>query len=204
EVSLGPKRHRRADLDTYEAIMTRKSVSPLEGPSPTGAQIVQLLNAAVRAPSHHLTQSWRFIAVTAKALDDLGDVFATRVQMEDPDAPDLERRLADARSQPHRAPAIIVAVYRKSSHPKAVEVEDRYAIGAAVQNLLLAAHSMGLGTYWRTGPNAFDEGVKSHLGLTQSEEIAGFIYVGHLPADASNTAMAERTPAEEVTTWLGF
>lgn len=183
--------------------MSRRSVARLEGPPPSSAQVANLLDGAVRAPNHYLTQPWRFIVLVGEALDDLAETFAERVRRLHPDAPDLGDQVARALAQPHRAPMIIVAVYRKSSHPRSVEVEDRYAMGAAVQNILLAAHSDGLGAYWRTGPAAEDEGVKAYLGLTDGEQIASFIYLGRVPDDDNAPPQSLRTPAREVTTWMG-
>ncbi|MEJ2743669.1 MAG: nitroreductase family protein, partial [Gammaproteobacteria bacterium] len=57
-------------------------------------------------------------------------------------------------------------------------VERQVAVGCAVQNLILLAEAAGFGTYWRTGPMAYDAVVKRGLGLSESEEIIAFVYVG--------------------------
>ena len=49
-----------------------------------------------------------------------------------------------------------------------MRVEQIVAAGAAAQNMLLAAHAMGLGAFWRTGPSAYDAGVKVGLGLVET------------------------------------
>ncbi|HLF70364.1 MAG TPA: nitroreductase family protein, partial [Actinomycetota bacterium] len=102
-----------------------------------------------------------------------------------------------------RAPVIVTVVYRPSTNPRATEVEDRYAVGAAMENALLAAHSLGLGAYLRTGPAALDPVVHRFLELVEGEEIAGFIYVGY-PAPDEQAHLSERHPVAEVTTWRGW
>jgi nitroreductase len=56
--------------------------------------------------------------------------------------------------------------------------EQIIAVGAATQNILNALFALGFGAVWRTGEFAYDQGVKSALGLTTLEELIGFIYVG--------------------------
>lgn len=190
-------------MDPYENILSRRMVSKVLPEAPTKQEIEALLDAAVRAPTHHLTQPWRFIVLTGPALDDLGEAMAGRLQEMDPAPEGLADKIALEKSRPHRAPVIIVVIYTTSSHPKAIEVEDRYSIGAAAENLLLAAHARGLGAYWRTGPAAEYAGVKRHLGLDETEEIAGFIYVGYPDPDGPTT-MSARQPSAERTIWKGW
>lgn len=162
-----------------------------------------LLGAAVRAPTHHLTEPWRFVVVTGKVLDQLGDVMADRVRIQYADAPDLDQKVELERARPHRAPVIVTVIYVPSSHPKAIEREDRYAVGAAIQNILLAAHSRGLAAYLRTGPAAEFPGVNEFLGLEEGEEIAGFIYLGYA-ALGEEPPRTRRTDPAERTVWRGW
>ncbi|HLI55779.1 MAG TPA: nitroreductase family protein, partial [Actinomycetota bacterium] len=96
-------------------------------------------------------------------------------------------------------------IYTPSDHPKAVATEDRSSVGAAMQNILLAAHARGLATFLRTGPASLDPGVASHLGLNPGpppEEIAGFIYLGYAAADPPPPK--QRTSVGELTSWRGW
>ena len=190
-------------MDALEAIFSRRSVAKVSGTRPAREEIVRLLEAAVRAPNHHLTEPWRFVVLAGHVLEDLGEVMAERVQRERAGSPDLEARVRIERARPLRAPVIVAFVYVPSANPQAVEVEDRYSVGAAMQNLLLAAHASGMGAYVRTGAPARDPAVHRLLGLTEGEEIAAFVYLGY-PADTAGSAPTRRTPAGERTTWLGW
>lgn len=191
-------------MDVQEAIATRRSIGKVSDEPIGREQVTALLEAAVRAPTHHLTEPWRFVVLTGAALDELGAAMAERVSQASAGAEDLEDKVALEKSRPRRAPVIITVVYRPSQNPKAIEVEDRYSVGAAMQNILLLAHAQGMGAYLRTGPASRYKGVAEHLGLSDEEEIAGFIYVGKpLPQDEP-APMSRRTPASDVTEWRGW
>ena len=185
-------------MDTYDAIMTRRSVPKVTEQVPARAEIEKLLDAAVRAPTHHLTQPWRFIVLTGDALDELGAAWAagTEAQGKDPSGIAAKTR---------RAPVILCVIERPHlDHPKCVEVEEHYSIGAAMQNVLLAAHAMGLGAMVRTGPCAMLDEVKDHLGVGDDESIAGLIYIGYPGPGDADRPMTRRTPATEITEWRGW
>jgi nitroreductase len=190
-------------MDAIEAILTRRSVPKVSDTAPEASEIQRLLDVAIRAPNHHLTEPWRFIVMKGESLDQLGEAMAERVREQYAGDPDLEKRIEAERSRPRRAPVIVVVVYSPSDNPKAIEREDRYAVGALMQNILLAAHASGLGAYLRTGPAAEYEGVHRFLGLEPREEIAGFIYLGY-PAEDPGTSQTPRIPAENKTEWRGW
>ena len=159
--------------------------------------IERLLEAGVRAPAHHLTQPWRFIVLAGDALSALGDAWAEAVVRSGKDPESV-------RSKPLRAPVIIAVVCRPKVHlPKVVEVEEHYATGAAMQNILLAAHDAGLAAMIRTGPAATLPEVLGYLGLERGESVAGFIYVGY-PNEDHRQGVSRRIPAAEVTEWRGW
>ena len=62
---------------------------------------------------------------------------------------------------------------------KVLEIENFSAASAACQNILLAAHALGLGAIWRTGDWARDSKVKDFFGFSEDQHIAGFIYIGY-------------------------
>ena len=75
--------------------------------------------------------------------------------------------------------------------------EDLQAASAAVQNMLLAANSLGLAAIWRTGDGAYDDRIKTYFGLRPVDDIAGIVYLGYpdpsMPADTRQRAYADRT-----------
>jgi nitroreductase len=98
----------------------------------------------------------------------------------------LQRRKADAspemiqreKQKALRAPTIVVVAARPKSTDRIPEVEQIVSAGAAAQNIMLAAYAMGFGAMWRTGDAAYDDEVKTALGLPASDKLIGFIYLG--------------------------
>ncbi len=190
-------------MDTLEAIRTRRSVGKVKPERPPKELIERLLDAAVHAPNHHLTEPWRFIVLAGKAREDLGRVMADvlRQGMENPAGEDEREKLAKEALKPLRAPVVIVVAAKRSDNPKAIAVEDVEATAAAMENILLAAHDLGLGAMIRTGDPAYDARVKGFFGLDPEDHLAGFIYVGF---PAVELGPSRRKPASEVTEWRGW
>ena len=187
-----------AGMETYEAIMTRRSTAKCTDDIPPRSDIEKLLDAAVRAPTHHLTQPWRFVVLAGDARDELGAAWVAGQAKTGKDTTGLAEKT-------HRAPVIIAVIdHPHLDHPKVIQEEEHYATGAAMQNILLAAHDMGLGAMLRTGPAASLQEVRDYLGVGDDEIIAGLIYVGYpAPGDAERP-MTRRQPATEKTEWRGW
>jgi nitroreductase len=119
----------------------------------------------------------------------------------DPDVKDIPAGYERARAKALRAPVIVAVAVEHDTDSKAIEVEEIAAGAAAVQNMLLAAHALGLAAMWRTGDPAYCPDVKSFLGFPAAVHLLGFVYLGY-PAAAP--MRAEHTPAAELTRWLGW
>jgi nitroreductase len=163
-------------MDVLEAIETRSSVSALGEPGPTDAQWATLLRAGARAPDHGRLRPWRFLVIRGEARRRFGDILADAFLAGQPGAtPEMVDR---ERRKPLRAPAILVVAATPMAHPGAPEIEQILAAGAATQNILLAAHGLGLGAIWRTGASAYDKRVVAALGLPPESRIVAFVYLG--------------------------
>jgi nitroreductase len=182
-------------VETFDAIMTRRSVPRVGDRVPDNATIKKLLDAAVRAPTHHLTEPWRFIVLRGDARHGLGAAWAAGVERSGKNPDGVVAKAL-------RAPAIICVVGRPKTHlPKVVELEEHHAIGAAIQNILLAAHALGLGAMMRTGPAASLEEVRDFLGLEATEIIAGFVYLGYPLDGREGRPLTRRADASTLTEW---
>jgi nitroreductase len=185
-------------MDIFEAIMTRRSAHRTGNGIPPRELIQKLLDAAVAAPNHHLTEPWRFVVLAGDALKDLGEAWAAaeeRIGGSDP---------ASARDLPLRAPVIIVVIESPKTHvSKILEIEEHHAVGAALQNILLTAHGAGLAAMIRTGPAAQMAEIREWLGMEPRELIAGFIYVGY-PHETYVPGAPRKTAAAELTEWRGW
>ena len=86
--------------------------------------------------------------------------------------------VAREREKAFRSPVLIVVSAHAEPHPKVPAVEQWVAVGAAIQNLWLAAVEMGLGVAWKTGNPAYDDTVKRALGIPADDAVIGFLHVG--------------------------
>jgi len=166
-------------MDALAALSTRHSIAPpfLTGPGPDAAMLAEILAAGASAPDHGRLRPWRFIVIRGDARERLGEVFAGALMKRQPDAP--AEALEQERNRPLRAPVVIAVVARVDpQHPKIPEFEQILSTGAAVENILLAAHAQGFGAKWLTGANAYDDHVKAALGLAGNDRLAGFVHLG--------------------------
>ena len=176
-------------MDLFAAINTRTSAARLTDPVPTAADLSRMLAAAVRAPDHGHMAPWRFVIIEKEARARFANVVAEAHLMRSPDA--TSEALEALRQKIRRAPMIIlVACVPEINHPKIPEIEQILAVGAAVQNLLLAAHALGYGAVWKTGPAAYDNHVKASLGLRSVDHIVAMVHIG------SPLAMGPVRPAD--------
>jgi nitroreductase len=159
--------------------------------------IEKLLAAAVQAPNHYKVRPWRFVVLSGEGLKKLGSVMAVSQKERHPEFP--PEAFDKCRSLPLRAPVLIAVGVDKPSEAKVLEIENVCAAAAATQNLLLAAHAMGLGAKWRTDIWARDSKVKDFLGLEPDQHIIGFIYLGYPEFVAEH---APRPSFEDRTVWI--
>jgi nitroreductase len=164
-----------------EALRERRSIGKVRPERPPRVQVEQIIAAAGWAPNHYHTAPWRFIVLAGASREQLGDVMASSLaaRLGDPHNPECRQLVERERRKPLRAPVVIAVAAVPSDAPKVVEIEEVAATAAAVENMLLAAQSLGLGAMWRTGQPAYDPAVKRHLGLPETAHLVAFVYLGY-------------------------
>jgi nitroreductase len=167
-------------MELLEAITTRRTIGKSTGDVPRET-IVELIEAAVWAPNHKMTQPWRFSVLSGNAREELGQTWANAAVSSVP----LEQRetfIAGETKKLLRAPYVIVVSVRTDENPIMAE-EDLTATAAAVQNLLLAAHAKGLAAAWKSGKICYSGEVKRYLGLDPADRIIALVYLGAVAAE---------------------
>ncbi len=199
-----------AGAEVLETIRGRRSIGKVRPECPPRALIETIIEAGTWAPNHRLTEPWRFIVLAGEARRAFGSVLVESHAAKRSGAAggDDEAALAEARAaeakvamKPLRAPVVIAVAVEPAIGPKIDEAEEVMAGAAAAQNMLLAAHALGLGAIWRTGDPVYDPAVKAFFGLEPSAHLLGFIYLGY-PDGAP--PQRQRTPAAQFTRWLGW
>ena len=166
-------------MDALTVLQKRVSSAILEAPAPTKKQLDEMFKAALRAPDHGTLTPWRFLTIAGEARQKFSDALYRIREAEGVTG----RGLNKMKTIGLRAPMIIVAIASIKESEKIPDVEQDWSAVAATQNLILAAEAQGLGAIWRTGWPAFHQQVNALLGLTNSEKIVGFVYVGQRPEE---------------------
>lgn len=164
-------------MDVFEAMYSRHSQKKVKQDAVSREMIEKLLDAAVQAPNHYKVRPWRFIVLTGQARNKLGEVMAASEMDRHPDFP--QEAFDKARATPLQAPVVVAVGVDKPTETKVLEIENVCAAATACQNLLLAAHALGLGAKWRTGEWARDPKVKEFLGFEADQHVIAFIYIGY-------------------------
>jgi nitroreductase len=157
-------------------LATRRSGKPrdLVAPGPDGDQLAQMLAIAARTPDHGKLAPWRFVVIDDR--DALSRLLADAYRAERPQAP---RGDMDALDQfARQAPTLVVVLSSPVTSSPIPLWEQELSAGAATMNLLHAAHAMGFAAGWLTGWPTFSDGVRTGLGATADERIAGFVFIG--------------------------
>ena len=167
-----------------EAVLTRRSSTRLTEPAPGREELLELVQAAATAPDHGRIRPWRLIALEGEDRALLGEALREA-------APDHEQA-RHAAAKPMRAPLLLSIVFCPDlDHPTVPEWEQLVAVAAMVQTLLLLLHSRGWGAIWRTGAAVEAPQVHKHLGITEDEQLLGWLYIG---ARADGPAARAREP----------
>jgi nitroreductase len=165
-----------ASLLTF--LKTRKSASAkaMGGPGPDAAQVAEILEIAVRVPDHGKLSPWRFILFEGSARASVGDKFSQVWAKKNPDhgadSLDFQAKLFT------RAPLVVAVVSVAAPHVKIPIWEQQLSSAAVCFNMVLAAQALGFDAQWQTDWVAYDPAAKAAMGIIDTEQVAGLIYIG--------------------------
>jgi nitroreductase len=186
-------------MPLLDLLQRRRSIKRFTDRPVTRAEIETLLDAAVLVPNHRLTEPWRFYVLGPDAREAYGLALGVRKarKIEDPEA---SRTMRDRVAAEHRAlPCMIAIALVKSDNPEIAE-EDYASAMMAVQNIMLAAVELGLGTAIRTGGVMGDDAARAAAGVGENERIVAVVNVGE-PMEAP-VGPAKKRAASELTRWM--
>ena len=188
-------------MELVEAIRSRQSIGRVRQDPVPEEMIRELLESAIHAPNHRITEPWRFHVFVGKGRGELARARAETARLQAEAEGEEEEmaagRISRERKKAFRSP-VVIAVISEAGRDEVETLENYAACAAAVQNMLLTAHSLGLGTIWRTGPVAYHEHMREFLGLADGDRIVGYLHVGY---PDMGERPRRRTPVEEKTVW---
>ncbi len=185
-------------MHVSQAIAQRRSIKRFTARTISRDEIEALLQAAVLAPNHRLTQPWRFYVLGPEARLAYGRALGERKARKLAD-PEGGRELRDNVAAEHRdLPCMIVVALRKNDDAEAAQ-EDYAAVMMGIENLALAAVERGLGTHIKTGGVMNDAAARAAAGVREDEKIVAVVNVGE-PAELPSPK--SRQAATDFTTWV--
>jgi len=187
-------------MDAITAINKRTSVRSFRPDPVPRAVVEQLLECAVRAPNHKLTQPWRFAVLTGTAIERYAEIRARHRlrRYADPAAPEAITGADKVRREALDTPIHIVVM--AAVNPDEITREEDYAaVLMAVANLMIAAESLGLGTYLKSGGIMQDPTLLDLAGVPERYRVVGLLSLGY---PAAQDPPRRRKPASELTRWV--
>ncbi|HEV2237474.1 MAG TPA: TIGR03668 family PPOX class F420-dependent oxidoreductase [Ktedonobacterales bacterium] len=198
-----------ATSDFLTLAAARQTVRTFDGRPVPRDLVAAVLDAARWAPSPHGRQPWRFAILTRDvAKERLADAMATEwqrnLEMDQQPGEIVSLRLSKSRARLLNAPVLIIPclytaeldVYPDTERMRAEETMAVQSLGAAVQNLLLAARSLGLDAGWMCAPLFCPEVVRQTLDLIPGVVPHALITLGYKGKDPQRRP---HRPAEELT-----
>jgi nitroreductase len=185
-------------MNVSDAITQRRSIKKFQDRAVTREEIEALLDAAVLAPNHKLTQPWRFYVLGPEARRRYGLALGERKarKLPDPAAADSMREKTAAEYEAFPA---LIAVAMVQNESLEVREEDYAACMQAIANIMLTAVDRGLGTHMRTGAVMEDPAAREAVGVRDGERIVAIVSVG-VPAEMPAPKTRQTAPA--VTQWV--
>ncbi len=216
-------------MDLFESMMTQKSIRRYSDEPVTDDEIRQCLRAAIQAPNGGNGQPWQWLVVTdADKRRQIGDIYrrswarywaamqALNTNAPPPSPEALKQGQRTLSSAVHlsehmgEAPALVMLIghsdYKTTQLRDAdgdVDIGHTYytSLIPALQNFMLAARGLGIGTCLTTMFRIYQDEVRAVCGISPEYEIEALVPMGR---PKGNFGVAPRRPAEEVTSWNTF
>jgi nitroreductase len=188
-------------LEVNRAIETRQSIGRVKQDPVPRELVKKILQSAVHAPNHKLTEPWRFHVFIGKGRGEFARARAELARLQARAEGEEEEfaagRISRERKKAFRAP-VMIAVISKGGRDEVETLENYAACAAAVQNMQLTAHSLGLATIWRTGTFAYHPYMRDFFELEENDKIVAYLYLGY--PDMSERPR-RREPPSSKTVW---
>jgi nitroreductase len=178
--------------DINEAIRARKSVYPLQFiDKPIPNEIIwELLQNANHAPTHRLTEPWRFKVFKGAGKKRLGTFLAEKFKEITPDF--TPSKIDKIQSNAEKAGAMIAIILHRDHQERVPEWEEVAAVACAVENMWIALNQYELGGYWSSP--TLTKYLGEFVSLKENESCIGFFYLGY--CEPSNR-IVQKKPVEE-------
>jgi nitroreductase len=180
-----------------QIIQSRRSIYP----SAYTDQIIDkttiecILDSANYAPTHRMTEPWRFKIVHGPKRAEMGDMMAQLYKEKASEANFSELKFNRTAQKVRKCSHVIAICMQRDAKESVPEWEEIASVAMSVQNMWLTAAAHGIGAYWSSPSTINSEAVAQFLHLSEGQRCLGFLYMGHhqqADADAKRTAMEQK------------
>ncbi|MCX2744832.1 nitroreductase [Mangrovivirga sp. M17] len=183
-------------------IQNRRSVYPVAfNEEPVDDSIInEMLEAANWAPTHRLTQPWRFSVFAEEGLKKLADFQSELYKRLSTDRGDFkEKTYQKLKSKPLNCSHVIAIGMKRDPKESVPEVEEIISVASAVQNMWLTASAYKVGCYWSTGGITYENEALKFFGLDKNDKLLGFLFIGNTD---KKWPQSRRSPITEKVEWI--
>lgn len=185
-----------------DAILGRRSTSPrnLGLPGPGQEDLHSLASAVAAAPDHGRLGPLRLIHIPDDKRHALADLFVEAARAADPNA---SVAVLEAAGERALAGPVLLAVIAtiQDDHPDIPPHEQWICVGAALQNVLLAAEARGFAAKMVSGRRVRSPVLRSAFTLAENEHLVGFVMLGTASADAASKPVLRRSADQVFSHW---
>lgn len=183
-----------------EIIRSRRSIFPpmYTGETVSDDIIWEILENANWAPTHKMTQPWRFVVIPQTKIPEWCDYAALWYGRYTPEDQFSEMKLKKIKTKPLKASHIIAICMQRDKEKRVPKWEEKAAVACAVQNIYLTTTALGLGGYWSSP--AYALAADEFLGLKERQRCMGLFYIG-VPQQGLSLE-GKRGDIREKVTWL--
>ncbi len=168
------------------------------GAGPSEAELSELLSIAARVPDHRKLAPWRFEIFAGQARADFGKHLGAAFMKNNPDMPQDRAIFESARFM--RAPLVVGVISSPVECKRATPIwEQQLSSGIVCYNLMIAAQAAGFGAQWLTEWYAYDKDIHAALGMSDGDQVAGFVYIGE--PQAPSLERVRPNMAEKINFW---
>lgn len=186
--------------DVHKLLRNRRAVYPVQylDKEIPDQVIKNILENANWAPTHKLTEPWRFRVMRGAGLKKFGTFMAEKYRSLQSLESFSVAKYEKLKMNPQKSGAVIAICMQRDQKERVPEWEEIAAVAMAVQNMWLTCSAYGIGAYWST-PDML-EYFREFEPLEEGERCIGLFYMGYAKAPETKPP---RKPIEDKVKWIG-
>ena len=166
-------------MEFFEVIKNRRAVRKFKPDVVSKEDIIKILDAGNWAPSGRNMQQWEFIVVSGEKKSEIGESYAAIAAGYTADWEASARESFIRYAKTYGGAPYIIVVLTDTSEVPGIRKMHLESGSAAMENIVLAARALGLGTCWMTGPLQDEKSLRRILDIPEDKEIVAVTPLGY-------------------------